>query len=103
METHVNCDPLKTFYSISTKFKKGNYISKPFIFRIRISSLIGSFISFPLVKFSTHQKQMNPKETETNGSIFKEIKTSFENKSVFELSKEHRIVGVFIKWFGCPM
>jgi hypothetical protein len=51
---------------------------------------------------------MNPKEniyeqTETIGSLFKDFKTSFENKSVLELSKEHRVVGVFIKWFGCPM
>jgi hypothetical protein len=52
---------------------------------------------------------MNSKESNTLvekyriETIFKEINTSLENKSVHELSEDHRVVGIFIKWFGCPM
>ena len=34
-------------------------------------------------------------------NLLKETITSFEGKSVYELSTEHKVVGIFIKWFGC--
>jgi hypothetical protein len=33
---------------------------------------------------------------------FKKMKTS-SKRSIFELSNNHRVVCLFIKWFGCPM
>jgi hypothetical protein len=33
---------------------------------------------------------------------FQHMTTSL-NKTVYQLSKEHRVVCLFIKWFGCPM
>jgi hypothetical protein len=45
----------------------------------------------------------------TTDQIQNEIQKEFHsmntniNKSVFELSTDHRVVCLFIKWFGCPM
>jgi hypothetical protein len=33
---------------------------------------------------------------------FESLMTNF-NKSVYDLSKDHKVVCLFIKWFGCPM
>jgi hypothetical protein len=30
------------------------------------------------------------------------IQTNFD-KTIYELSQEHKVVLIFIKWFGCPM
>jgi hypothetical protein len=45
------------------------------------------------------------KSEENNNFIQKELQhmTTSLNKTVYELSKEHRVVCLFIKWFGCPM
>jgi len=42
-------------------------------------------------------------QAENIKKIFKETITSREGKTVYELSKEHKIIGIFIKWYGCPM
>jgi hypothetical protein len=47
-------------------------------------------------------------ETNTEESLenvkkeLKLIQTNL-NKTIYELSTEHKVVLIFIKWFGCPM
>eukprot|EP01080_Neovahlkampfia_damariscottae_P011453 gene11453-4618_t len=36
-------------------------------------------------------------------NILRETITSHFGLSVYDISQEHKVIGIFIKWFGCPM
>jgi hypothetical protein len=51
--------------------------------------------------FSVLQQQTSDTQEEIKTEL-NQMMTNL-NKSVYELSLEHKIICIFIKWFGCPM